>query len=349
MKKQYTGRDHMASVFGGERTDRIPVRTLASFTPVLKRAGVTSKEVRTQPDKFVKAMVTLLEIVPQDGMTILVGDVAMFAELFGFSFQQLKSISLEGSPFGDKSTLTKAKLPDPKRYERLVYYLEICEKSISALPEVMIDAMSVSPWSTAMMTRGMENMIIDTKDDPQFVHELLRFTTEFAKMVGAALLETGIDYLTIADPSAGCSVISPKMFREWVRPYLGETINYLKSHSEKPIMLHVCGYTDPIMEDIVSLGVDAISMDGPASLKKMVEVSQGRVVIEGNFPGEVFAEGTREEIEEKVKECVDTAAEPSGYKYILCSGCQVPGNAPLENIKHFMEYGRQYGRYQKAS
>jgi uroporphyrinogen decarboxylase len=151
--------------------------------------------------------------------------------------------------------------------------------------------------------------------------------------------------LTIADPNAGSGVISPKMFREWVKPYLGETIDYIKSRFRKPICLHICGYIDPIMEDIVSLGVDAISMDSPASLKKMVEVSQGRVVIEGNFPGELYVEGTKEQIEEKVKESIDTAAEPSGYKYILCSGCQVPANAPLENISHFMEFGRQYGRY----
>jgi len=99
------------------------------------------------------------------------------------------------------------------------------------------------------------------------------------------------------------------------------------------------------MEDLVSLGVDAISMDAPASLKKMVEVSQGKVVIEGNFPTELYVEGTKAEIAERVKQSIDIAAEPSGYKYILCSGCQVPDNAPLENVNHFLEFGRQYGRY----
>jgi len=46
-----------------------------------------------------------------------------------------------------------------------------------------------------------------------------------------------------------------------------------------------------------------------------------------------------------VKQSIDIAAEPNGYKYILCSGCQIPDNAPLENINHFLEAGRQYGRY----
>jgi len=343
METKYTGRDHIASVFGGERTDRIPVRTLQSFIPILDRAGVTAKEVRTQPEKFVKAMATLYEIVPQDGISMLVGDPAMFAELFGLSFEEFKTRGLE--LFGNKLGFKKAKLPDPKQFERLLYYQEICRLADAALPEVTVDAMSISPWSTAMVMRGTENLIFDTKDDPQFVHELLRFTTEFAKMVAAGLMDNEIGMLTIADPNAGNSVISPKMFREWAKPYLQETIDYLKGYSNKPICLHICGYTDPIMEDLVSLGVDAISMDGPASLKKMVEVSQGRVVIEGNFPTELYAEGTKQEIEDMVKECISTAAEPSRYKYILCSGCQVPDNAPLENVNHFLEIGRRYGRY----
>ena len=299
METKYTGRDHIASVFGGERTDRIPVRTLQSFIPILGRAGITTKEARTQPQKFVEAMATLYDIVPQDGITVLVGDIALFAELFGLSFEQVKAGGM--AAFADKSGFKGVKLPDPKHYERLLYYQEICHLADAALPEVTIDAMSVSPWSTAMMIRGIENLILDTKDDPQYVHELLRFTTEFAKMVGAGLMEKEIGYLTVADPNAGTSVISPKMFREWVKPYLQETIDYLKGYSSKPICLHICGYTDPIMEDLVSLGVDAISMDGPASLRKMVEVSQGRVVIVGNFPTGLYAEGTKGEIEERVK------------------------------------------------
>ncbi len=343
MKRKYTGRDHIASVFGGERTDRIPVRTMQSFIPILGHAGVTAKEVRTQPQKFVKAMATLYEIVPQDGITLLVGDPAMFAELFQLSYEEFKARGLEF--FGDKLGFKKAKLPDPQRFERLLYYQEICHLADAALPEATVEAMCFSPWSAAMMMRGTENLIFDTKDDPQFVHELLRFTTELAKMVAGGLAETEVGMLTIGDPSAGTSVISPKMFRQWVKPYLGETIDYVKGRTQKPICLHICGYTDPIMEDLVALGVDAISMDGPASLKKMVEISQGRVVIEGNFPTELYAEGTKEQIEEKVKECVDTAAEPNRYRYILCSGCQVPDNAPLENVKHFLDVGRQYGRY----
>lgn len=350
MGRKYTGRDHINAVLGGEATDRIPVRSWQSLKSALESASVTAKEARTEPDKFVKAMVALQEVAPSDAVGVLVGDVALFANMVGMTFQELKSLGTGGSSFAwDKESFRKLKVRDPKEYDRIQYYVEVCEKATAMLPDMVVDPMTMSPWSAAMMLRGIENFIFDTKDDPQFAHDLLRFTTEFAKMVGDALLETGIGLLSVGDPNAGASVISPKMFREWAKPYLQETIAHFKRQEKVPIFLHICGYTDPIMDDLVSLGIDGLSIDDPSSLRKLVEVSQGRIVIEGNFPTELYIHATKEEIEEKVKECIDIAAEPSGYRYILCSGCQVPDNAPMENVQHFLECGKRYGHRQKAS
>jgi MtaA/CmuA family methyltransferase len=243
----------------------------------------------------------------------------------------------------DKSTLAQFELPDLEQGERLPYYLEICRGTMSAIPDAAVDPMFTSPWSTAMVMRGPQNLLLDTQDDPPFLRELLKYTTEVVKMVGGALLATGADVLTIADPSAGCGLISPTMFRRWVEPYLRETISHLKHLRDTPIILHICGYVDPIMEDLVNLGVDGISIDGPSSLERLVEVSNGMVVVEGNCPTGLFLTGTMEQIEAQVKECVDIAA--AGKNYILCSGCQVPDNAPLESVSRFLEFGRRYGRY----
>jgi uroporphyrinogen decarboxylase len=195
-----------------------------------------------------------------------------------------------------------------------------------------------------MGMRGIETLIYDAVDDPDFVHALLRFTTDLSMVIGDAILETGVGMLTLGDPSAGCSVLSPSMFRDWVKPYLQETIQHFKSKSETPIFLHICGFVDPIMEDLVSIGVDGLSIDGPSSLEKLVEISQEKIVVEGNFPTELYIDGTKDQIETKVKELVETAAEPNGNRYILCSGCQVPDAAPLENVRTFLEAGQKYGK-----
>jgi uroporphyrinogen decarboxylase len=349
MERLYTGKERIAAVFGRERTDRVPVRVFHGLRPGLELAGVTAKEVRTEPDKYVKVIAALYDVLPQDAVSILIADEALFAEAagkrLGFTFADMRARAAAGtSLLEDKSTLAQFELPDLEQGERLPYFLEICQGVLWALPDAAVDPMFTSPWSTAMLLRGAQNMLLDIQDDPPFLHELLSYTTEVAKMVGTALLETGVDVLTIADPSAGSSLISPTMFRQWVEPYLQETINHLKRLKDTPIILHICGYIDPIMEDLVGLGVDGISIDSPSSLEMLVKVSQARVVIEGNCPTGLFLTGTTEEIEAQVTECLDVAA--SGNAYILCSGCQVPDSAPLENVRHFLEFGQRRGRYE---
>jgi len=349
MGTQYTAKDHVDAVFGKGQTDRIPVRAMQTFRSIMGLIDISGKEIQTEPDKYVKALVKLWEVAPSDVLGILVGDPVLFGEIAGLSFEELKALGFEKSLIEDKSALKKMVLRDAKDYKRLQYYVEICKRACEALPHVVMDTVTVSPWSTAMMMRGIEAMIYDTADDPDFVHELLNFTTDLAKMIGDALLETGVGMVTMGDPSAGCSVISPTMFREWAKPYLQETVNHFKHQNKAHIFLHICGFTDPIMEDLVSLGIDGLSIDAPASLEKLVDVSKSRIVIEGNFPGELYVDGTKEQIEEKVKESVETASEGNGYRYILCSGCQVPDNAPLENVQYFLEAGQRYGHRPSAS
>jgi len=59
-------------------------------------------------------------------------------------------------------------------------------------------------------------------------------------------------------------------------------------------------------------------------------------------PTEMFLSGTKAEIEGVVKQSIDTAAARNDY--IICSGCQVPELAPVENTIHFLRTAHAYSR-----
>ena len=344
----YCGRDYVEAAFARKRLDRVPAAVFCSFIPVLPQLGITTKEIRLEPDKFIKAMARTVELIPSDAMALIVGDEALIAEVpgkeVGLTREQVIAQARQGLHLlQDKALFARFKLPDLKEGQRLPYYLEFCRLATTHLREIAVFPFIPSPWSTAMGWRGVEEFIFDTQDDPDFTHQVLHFTTEYSKMVGEALLDTGIGYAVIGEPSASCSVISPKMFREWVQPYLKETVDYLKGLQKGKVLLHMCGYADPLMEDLVSIGFDGISIDSPSSLQRMVAVSQNQTVIIGNTSTEMFLSGTREEVEQAVKEDIAAAAADNGY--ILCSGCQVPDMAPVENIRTYLEAAHQYGSY----
>jgi len=338
---RYTGKDRMIAALKGQYADRVPATVM--FGPyVAKLAGSTLLDFFTDANKHAKSHVYAYGIFCPDSVTIC-GDVYLEAEVLGAKVEffqdatpHLKSLILE-----DKADLGKLSIPDPKKDGRLCWYLEACERVSSELKDILVGAVTTGPWTLAAYLRGAERLILDTADDPDFVHRLLRFTTEYVKIWIAAVRETGVG-VGLGEASASCSVISPKIYKAFIKPYHEEIINYFKQ-KKLYITLHICGYIDPIMEDVLDTGIGMISIDSPSSLRKLVGLSQGKAVIMGNVPTSLFAEGTKGEMEAAVKECIDIGAK--GSKYILCSGCEIPINSRQENIGYFMEAANKYGAY----
>ncbi len=345
----FTGKDHIQAAFKRTFTDRVPVRIWYAVGDGGEMPGATRKDVRTRGDKYAGYILWVQDRVRSDSVTVAAFDMVMPAEFaggeLGISTREVVDLARRGVPLlKDKTLFGRFKPADLMQGQRLPYYMEACRLVVEGAGDTAIDAIITAPWTTAALLRGEADLIYDTRDDPAFVHELLRFATEYTKTVGLKIAETGINMITLGDPSSGCSVISPKMFREWSKPYLEEAVRFLRENTGARICLHVCGKIDDILEDLINTGVEAISIDGPTSLANMVDVNRGRVVILGNIPTELFIEGSKEQLEEQVRYCIDTAAQESGF--ILSSGCTVPGTE--ENVIHTIRYAHRYGRYPLA-
>ena len=169
----------------------------------------------------------------------------------------------------------------------------------------------------------------------------LRFATDRSQLI----IITGVLVMVVADTFASISNISPAIYREFVFPYELELFEALQEASggSKIIGIHICGFVDPIMEDICKLPLDWIELDGPSSLRKLFEASKEKTIIRGNIGGEVFSEGNKEQIHEAVRSCLQIAS--GSNKYVLSTGCQIPLNAPLDQVRHFIDAALQYGGY----
>jgi uroporphyrinogen decarboxylase len=151
-------------------------------------------------------------------------------------------------------------------------------------------------------------------------------------------LKVGLSY---SEAPASCSLISPKMYREFIFPHHKRIVNHFKE-KKAGLGLHICGYTDPILEDMVKTGVTNISIDAPADLARAVEVTRGKAVLIGNVNTNLFFSGSKEQMRQAMENCLSVAPGDSGY--ILASGCEVPGVAPPEKVEWFMEIGDELTR-----
>lgn len=341
MAKEYTGKERVEALFRREQADRIPV-ILGLTVHLAPQAGFELNEARLEPEKAWKTFLRTEELVPTDMPRVpaspYLPDVMQAREESMMAPEAGKQ-----RRFADKSSLDTFRYRPPKENRAYVTFMEMAKRAVSTFPDRVIFADLGGPWSIAADLRGIEQLIYDTVDDPEFVHKLMQVTTQLSLERALAMAETGV-YVRIGDPSAGCSLISPKIFREFVKPYHDEQLfGPLRKETGTRIGLHMCGFVDPIMEDIISLPIDWFELDALSSLEKMVSLSQGKVVIRGHMPAGIFIEGTKETIEKEVKRCVDTAARTNPF--MLAPGCSVPYNAPLEKIQYFLDAAHKYGSY----
>jgi len=344
--EQSTGKQYMISALKRLYSDRVPVSILCG--PYCSReAGYSVSEILKDAKKSAAAHLAFFDRFQPDSLVVY-NDIYLELEAMGCDliFPDANISHVKSTMLEDQSQLADLKVPDPAKDGRLPYFFEVCERVSSAVRKTATMGLGHSgPWNLALHLRGAERLLVEVVTDPDFVHELMTFTTEVVRSMGDALIEAGFSP-SLGEASASCSLISPKIYKEFIKPYHKTLCEYFKT--KKAFMsLHVCGFIDPIMEDILDTGVGFISLDAPSSLEKLVSLSRGDVAIMGNVSTALFASGTQEEMEKEIDDCIETAAARSGF--VLCSGCEIPLNATQDRIDHYFNYGRQAGRSFMAS
>ena len=352
-KAQYTPRDRVVAAYKRTFTDRVPTYPIvASFAGTLD--GLSIEEYCINPQKAIKAMLNYYDRYQPD-VVLAYNDLAKEAEATGckvkYSDYVVPSIATHVLQ-EDKGKLATMEIPDPGKDGRLPAFLEQCEALVKANLPTAIGAVAVGPWTIAMLMRNPEVMLLDTFEDPAFIHELMRWTTEYCKRWGDAIIKTKIG-LSFSEPTASISLISPDNYREFIAPYHKELVEYFKA-KKTGVTVHICGTTHPIYADLIAAGFSTISIDLDQQadpklhvdqLKRLVELGSKKVVTIGNVDATLFERASKAEIEAEVKRCVDTAAKYSAF--ILSTSCEIPPRSSPEVVGWFMEAARDYGRYER--
>ena len=349
----YTNRDRVVAAYKRSFADRMPVYPIvASFAGTLD--GLSIEEYCTDPTRAITAMMNYYDRYQPD-VVLAYNDLAKEAEAFGcrvkYSDYVVPSIDQHVLQ-DDKAALAKLALPDPYKTARLPGFLEQCEALVKARPPAAIGAVAVGPWTIAMLLRNPETMLLDTFEDPQFIHDVMRVATDFSKLWGDAIVKTGIG-LSFSEPTASISLISPDNYREFVAPYHKELVEHFKA-KKVGVTTHICGTTYPIFEDLLQCGFTTVSFDldqqaDPTlyvdQLTRFMDVARGRAVAIGNVDATKFEKTTREAMYADVKRCVDAAARHSGF--ILSTSCEIPPKSDPQIVKWFMDAAHDYGRYER--
>jgi [methyl-Co(III) methanol-specific corrinoid protein]:coenzyme M methyltransferase len=147
--------------------------------------------------------------------------------------------------------------------------------------------------------------------------------------------EAGADYITVREMGAGPDILSPRMFKTLIRPHLEKVFKGLAS----PKILHICGDTNTIVEEMALCGADAISVDQVNDVAESRKKLGSDVCILGNVdPYKVIVTGSPEDVDNAVKEAVANGVSA------IWPGCDIFPAAPKENMEALIAATQKYGK-----
>ncbi len=202
-------------------------------------------------------------------------------------------------------------------------------------------------WSAYLV--GLDNLLLYFAADPGFAHELMDMVVDVNIAIIRRAIRAGANIVTLGDDYAHntAPMMSPAHFEEFILPSMTKAVEAI--HEEGAMCIkHSDGNLWPILDMIVDSGVDAINPLEPVAgmdIAKVKDIYGRRVCLIGNIDcGELLSNGTRTEVIESVRQCIDAAAAGGGF--ILSSSNSIHSSVNPDNYLAMVRAGQEYGVYE---
>ncbi len=225
--------------------------------------------------------------------------------------------------------------PNPAKSARMNVNARVLKRMEKEYPDKIRAALVYGPFTVAGQILGEEKLLRGISRNENEAVALIEEAYNCARNYAVYLAESGANLLWVSDPLA--ALIPPKQFWKFAGIYLKKLFDSCNSF---PTILHICGDTYDIVPEMVRTGVEGISFDNCMDLFVVEDLVPKHVNIVGNIdPVAVIEVGSANEIQHETS---DIAFSMGIYpNFVLSTGCAVPPQAPVENVKAFVESGKQ--------
>ena len=288
----------------------------------------------------------------------LVGTVAHFATLETFSdgtfidewgciyktSNEFIAHPIKG-PIEKPADLKNYQFPDPYAINRLGGLEKLVEKADGKLV-INFHCRVAFMWSVFLM--GMDNLLMAMILHPTFVHELFTKVTDVNIEVIRRAVRSGANTISFGDDYSGNKgpLMSPKMFREFILPHLKRAVDVVHQEGAKCIK-HTDGNIWPILDMMIEAGIDCINPLEPVANMDVAKVKAKygkQICIMGNIDcGELLCHGSKTEVEQAVKECIEKGAAGGGL--IISSSNSIHSGVNPQNYSAMIQAVKKWGKY----
>jgi uroporphyrinogen decarboxylase len=331
----------------GKELDRVPI-SLLSFQNAARHAGISVAEYCQDPKKMAQAQIGYWEEFRHDLIDIENGIAAM-AEAVGCTVEYAENdapwITKPAiATLDEVDRLRDVELGSTPAVKALIEATRIVAESLGREVCVRGEA-DQGPFDLACEIVGTEQFLMALFDsdltDP--VWKLLTYAQRQVEKLVLAQKAAGTHFTMVGESFAGPDVCSPALYKQYAFPFEKSLVERMQE-SGIGVGIHICGNATAIIEDMVATGAPYFELDYKIDRPVVASAVQGKTAVFGTVdPSGVLARGTPEEIREAVRSDVEFFAPDK--RFVLSPGCTLPYSTPFENIRTFVEAGREFGVY----
>ena len=195
-----------------------------------------------------------------------------------------------------------------------------------------------SLYERAWTLRGMENLLIDFLEHPDFVRQLLDAIAEYNVAQVREALRWPIDAVYFGDDwgqQHGLQM-GPGLWREFILPVLRRMYGVVR-RAGKFVMIHSCGDVDELFDDLIDAGLHCFNPFQPEvmAIDALLQRYRGRLAFHGGMSTQrVLPFATVEEVRAETRRLLELGRDGG---YIFAPAHDVQGDVPLENMLAFVE------------
>ncbi len=334
-----TGRERILAKFQGDDVDHLPLMPITMQLAgdlIGKKYGQYAADYKV----LVEGQIKTAEKYDFDYVSCISDPTREAADLgAAIIFKEDSPPAMDGanSLLADKSKLLTLKKPDPLgggRMQDRIKAAALFKEKVGT--DKLIEGWIEGPCAEGADLRGINTIMTDFFEDPQFIRDLFEFVIDMELDFAKCQIAAGVDLMGVGDAAA--SLIGPQLYEEFVWPYEKRLIDGIHELGAT-VRLHICGDTRAICEGMGKLGCEMIDLD----YYTPVSHARGKMgpdqVVAGNIdPVAVLQDSTPEEIYKAVEQCHKEA----GKRFIVGAGCEVTRGTPPENVRVLTEYARSH-------
>jgi uroporphyrinogen decarboxylase len=195
-----------------------------------------------------------------------------------------------------------------------------------------------SLYERAWTLRGMEPLMMDFIEHPDFVHELLTIITDYNISQVKEALKHDIDAVHFGDDwgQQNGLQMGPQLWREFIYPQLKRVYKVVKD-AGKYVSIHSCGDVDELFDDLIGIGLNCFNPFQPEvmDVDALMKQYHGKLAFHGGLSTQrTLPYGTVDEVITETKHLLDLGRNGG---YIFAPAHSVEGDVPLENMIAFID------------